>query len=144
VKADATDSSIVEFIKEIKTYSQNGISEKELEFSKMSIGQSDALRYETPSQKAFFLKKILDYNLDKSFAEQQNLILKNLSKSDIDQLAKKHLPYDKMNIVIVGDKAKLYDRLVKLGYEVIELDNDGKPLTADQSPLSIPDKQLKK
>lgn len=144
VKADATDSSVVEFMKEIKGYAQNGITDKELEFTKMSIGQNDALRYETPQQKAYFLKRILDYNLDKNFVEKQNEILKNLTKADIDALAKKHLPYDRMDIVVVGDKARLYDRLVKLGYEVIELDNDGKPVNTEQTPIPVPDKELKK
>ena len=33
---------------------------------------------------------------------------------------------EKMNILLVGDKAKIYDGVKKLGYEVIELDADGK------------------
>jgi zinc protease len=142
IKADATDSSIVEFIKEIKTYAQTGISDKELEFTKSSIGQSDALRYETPSQKAIFLKRILDYNLDKTFVDKQNEILKNITKAELDAVAKKHLPYERMDILIVGDKAKLYDRVSKLGYEVIELDSDGKPVKVEQAPVKTPDKEL--
>lgn len=144
VKADATDSSVVEFIKEIKGYTQSGVTNEELEFTRMSMGQSDALRYETPMQRASFLKRILDYDLDKNFVEKQNEILKNITKPDVDAVAKKYLPYEKMHIVIVGDKAKLYDRIVKLGYEVIELDNDGKLVKTEQAPIPTPDKELKK
>lgn len=144
VKADATDSSVVEFIKEIKAYTQTGITNEELEFTKMSMGQSDALRYETPMQRAFFLKRILDYNLDKNFVEKQNEILKNITKSEVDAVAKKYLPYEKMHIVVVGDKAKLYDRMMKLGYEVVEVDNDGKLVKTEQAPIPVPDKELKK
>ena len=35
---------------------------------------------------------------------------------------------EKMNILLVGDKAKIIEGVKKTGYEVIELDVDGKPV----------------
>lgn len=125
VRGNATDSSVVEFMKEIKNYADKGITEEELNFTKSSIGQSEALKYETATQKAGFIKRIMDYNLDKNFTEKQNEILKAITKTEIDALAKKLLPYTKMVILVVGDKAKTFDALSKLGYEVMELDADG-------------------
>ncbi|OFY85873.1 MAG: peptidase M16 [Bacteroidetes bacterium RIFCSPLOWO2_12_FULL_35_15] len=125
VRGNATDSSVVEFMKEIKNYADKGIRAEELEFTKSSIGQSEALKYETAMQKAGFIKRILDFNLDKNFTEKQNEILKAITKTEIDALAKKQLPYSKMVILVVGDKAKTFDALSKLGYEVTELDSDG-------------------
>jgi len=128
IKGDATDSSVVEFMKEIKNYADAGIKDDELLFTKNSIGQQDALKYETPGQKAGFIKKILDYNLPKTFVDEQQTILKNISKPDIDALAKKYLPYNNMVIVVVGNRAKYFDRIKSLGYEVVELDSDGNQL----------------
>ena len=128
VRGNATDSSLVEFMKEIKTYAESGIKKEELEFTKSSIGQSDALKYETPWQKTGFLKRILDYNLDKSFVDKQNEILKSISPEEINTLAKKHLPHDKMVIVVVGDKNKIYEPISKLGYAIEELDIEGNPV----------------
>ncbi len=125
VRANVSDSSVIEFMKEIKNYADKGITNEELSFTKNSIGQSEALKYETAAQKAGFIKRILDYNLDKNFTEKQAEILKTITKQEIDTLAKKHLPYTKMAIVVVGDKAKIADGLSKLGYEIIELDTDG-------------------
>ena len=125
IKGNATDSSIVEFVGQIKNFAQNGIKPEELTFTKSSIGQSDALKYETPNQKAFFLKRILDYNLDKTFVDQQNKILANITKPEVDALAKKYFDTDKMIISVVGDKEKIMEPLKKLGYEVIELDMNG-------------------
>ncbi len=125
IKGNATDSSIVEFMKEIKNYSESGIKEEELQFTQSSIGQQDALKYETNGQKAGFLKRILDYTLPKTYVDEQQTILKNITKQEIDALAKKHLPYNNMIIVIVGNRAKYLDLVKKLGYEVIELDSDG-------------------
>lgn len=128
VKGEATDSSIVEFIKEIKMYAESGIKDDEVTFMKSSIGQQDALKYETAGQKAGFIKRILDYNLPKDFVDQQQTIIKNISKQDIDAIVKKHLKYNNMAIVIVGNKAKVFDRVKALGYDVIELDADGNQL----------------
>jgi zinc protease len=125
IKGNATDSAVVEYIREIKNYVDNGIKPDELTFTKSSIGQSDALKYETPSQKASFLKRILDYNLDRSYVDQQNKILSDITKQDIDALAKKYFDTNKMIIAVIGDKEKIEGPLKKLGYEVIELDMNG-------------------
>ncbi|MDX1904269.1 MAG: pitrilysin family protein, partial [Thermonemataceae bacterium] len=61
VKIQATDSSVYEFMKEIKNYAENGITDAELTFTKASIGQSEALKYETGFQKAGFLNRLLEY-----------------------------------------------------------------------------------
>ncbi|MFZ1328612.1 MAG: pitrilysin family protein, partial [Chitinophagaceae bacterium] len=122
IRADATDSALVEVMKELKNYRENGITEAELKFMKNSLGQRDALLYETGIQKAGFIGRILDYNLPANYVDQQNKILANLTKQQIDAVAKKMLNPDKMNILLVGDKAKILEGVKKLGYEIIELD----------------------
>jgi len=128
IRADATDSALVEVMKELKNYRENGITEAELKFMKNSLGQRDALLYETGIQKAGFIGRILDYNLPANYVDQQNKILANLTKQQIDAVAKKLLNPDKMNILLVGDKAKILEGVKKLGYEIIELDVDGKKI----------------
>ncbi len=126
IRADATDSALSEVMREIKEYSLQGPSDEELTFMKNAIGQNDALRYETGIQKANFIRRILDYNLPANYVDQQNKILKSMTKEQMKEMAKKYLNPDKMNILLVGDRAKIYDGVKKLGYEVIELDTDGK------------------
>ncbi len=126
IKADATDSALAEVMKEIKTYSANGPTDEEIDFMKNAVGQRDALAYETGIQKAAFIRRILDYNLPANFVEQQNKILKSMTKEQMKAMAQKYLHPDKMNILLVGDKKKILDGVKKLGYEIIELDADGK------------------
>lgn len=128
IRADATDSALVEVMKELNNYRTNGITEAELKFMKNSLGQRDARSYETGFQKAGFIRRILDYNLPANFVDQQNKILANLTKAEVDAVAKKMLNPEKMNILLVGDKAKILEGVKKLGYDVIELDVDGKPV----------------
>ncbi|HEV7779731.1 MAG TPA: pitrilysin family protein [Chitinophagaceae bacterium] len=126
IRADATDSALSEVMREIRDYAMNGPTDEELSFMKNAIGQNDALRYETGVQKAAFIRRILDYNLPANYVAQQNKILQSLTKDQVKSLASKYLNSDKMNILLVGDKAKIFEGVKKLGYEIIELDADGK------------------
>ncbi|MEO5995648.1 MAG: pitrilysin family protein [Chitinophagaceae bacterium] len=126
IKADATDSALTEVIKEIKNFSSNGITDNELGFLKSAIGQRDALRYETGQQKAGFLTRILEYKLPPNYVELQNKILGNITKAEINDLSKKWIQPDKLNMLMVGDKARILAGLQKMGYPIVELDADGR------------------
>ncbi|MFN8250209.1 MAG: pitrilysin family protein [Ferruginibacter sp.] len=125
IKAAATDSAVTEVMKELKNYADNGITADEISFMKSSLGQRDALMYETGAQKAGFVGRILEYNLPGNFVDEQNRILAQISKTEIDAVVKKWIKPEKVNILLVGDKAKILPGLQKLGYEIIELDVDG-------------------
>ena len=135
VRADATAASVKEFMKEITDYS-NGITDEELTFLQNSIGQSDALKYETGQQKAIFLSRLLEYGLAPTFVDEQSQILKKLTKEDVQASARKNLPIDKMYIVVVGDEKQL-PSLQALGYPVVQLDVEGKPVVA-AAPVPAP------
>jgi zinc protease len=128
IRADATDSALAETMKVLTDFQNSGITDEELKFMKNSLGQRDALLYETGPQKAVFIRRILDYNLPANYVEQQNKLLANLTKQQVNTSSKKILNTSKMNILLVGDKAKIYDGVKKLGYDIIELDADGKPV----------------
>nr|WP_181305106.1 pitrilysin family protein [Rufibacter sp. XAAS-G3-1] len=143
VRSNVSDSSVVEFMKEIKRFREEGITNEELAFMKSAIGQSDALKYETSFQKAYFLNNMLRYNLDADYVAKQNEILKNITKEEINALAKKYLPVEKMSIMLVGDKAAIKPGLEKLGYEVVELDPDGAPVLAKADTPAVPEEPKK-
>ena len=125
IRADATDSALIEVMTELKKYAATGITDEELSFTKNAIGQQDALRYETGNQKAGFIDRILTYNLPDNFVATQSKILKDITQKDINAMAAKWLTADKMNILLVGDKVKILPGLQKLDYQIIELDTDG-------------------
>ena len=134
ILASATDSTVVEFFKELNNYAENGIKEDELHFLKQAISQSEARRYETGFQKAGFVGNILTYGLDKSYVAEQNDILKNLSKSDVDKLTKKYMDQSKMKIVLAGDRANIEGPLQKLGYKVVPIDAEGNIIQKEYKP----------
>lgn len=129
VKRSTTADAVREILKEIKTYRDKGVTDAEVTFLKQSLGQSDALKYETPSQKLGFLAEILLFDLADNYTDEQAKILTAIDKAELNELAKKHLNIDEMVIVIAGDKAKLKDDLDTLAKElnrdIIELDVNG-------------------
>jgi zinc protease len=126
IRADATDSALVEVMKEIRTYLANGPSKEEVAFMKSAIGQRDALRYETGPQKALFISRILDYNLPANYIDQQTKILQKITAEELQKVGQQYINPEKLNVLLVGDKQKIMDNVKKLGYEIVELDADGK------------------
>jgi len=126
VRTPATDSAVAAIVKILSGYAANGITADELSFTKNSIGQSDALKYETNEQKAEFLANIQRYRLPAGYVDEQQRILARMEKPELDQLAKKWLDVGRMTIVVVGDKEKVFSGLSTLGYTVVELDANGK------------------
>lgn len=128
VRADATVDSIVQFVDEIKNYRDNGITADELAFTKNSIGQSEALDYETPGQKAGLLQRIATYGLQNDYVKKQQQIIADMTAERINSLSKTHLPLENMQILVVGDKKVFNDGLKALGYKIVELNAEGNPL----------------
>lgn len=116
VRASATDTAIKEIMNEMVNYRAKGITEEELAYAKKSLTQSDALRYETIFDKAGFLNQIAYYNLPTDYIDQQNKTLQEITKQEIDALAKEMLAIEKMVIVVVGDKDKIKSNLDKLDF----------------------------
>ena len=112
----------------ITNYRDNGITAEELAFTQSSIGQSEALDYETPGQKASLLQQIITYDLQSDFVRRQQQLISGLTQERVNALARTHLPIENMIILVVGDKAVINDSLVALGYDIVELDTEGNPL----------------
>ncbi len=113
VKRPATVLSVAEILKEFKNYVDNGITDKELEFTKSSLLNSEVMKYESPMQKAGFLSQMIKYNLDKDFTTKQNEILKKITKQEVNEQIKKSFLPSKLNTILVGDKTVIEMQLDK-------------------------------
>jgi len=129
IRADVTDKALTEVMNEMTNYAAQGITQEEIAFMQSSLGQRDALMYETGIQKAGFLDRILEYNLPANFVDEQNKILANIKKADIDKSVRKWMNPETINILLVGDKNKIMPGLSNLGYDIIELDVNGNTLS---------------
>lgn len=116
VRTNATDSAIREVMKEIVKYKKDGITDEELKFTKSSLLLSDALRYESPNQKASFLNRIITYNLPRTYVSEQLKMIENMTKEEVNAVAQKMLHPETMTIIVVGHAYKIRESLNKLGY----------------------------
>ena len=128
IRVDATGGALTEILKELNAYAQQGITAEELAFTQSALGQRDALLYETPLQKAGFIRRIMDYNLPADYTDTQNKILATMQKSEIDRVAAKRIKTDAVNLLLVGDKSKILPAVQHFGFEIIELTPEGTPV----------------
>ena len=120
-----TGEGIKEILGEIERYRSEGVEKAEIDFMRNAFTLSDALEFETPTSKARFLRQLLSYGLEKGYREAQLDIINNIDKESIDALAKQYLNIDKMQIIVVGDKAKILPQLNALSMPIIELSVEG-------------------
>lgn len=122
VRADSTAASIQELLKELKRYSRDGMTDDELAFMRLAVGQQDALKYETPGQKANLLYSILDYSLSDDFIDKKAEIVKTVDKATLDKAATTWFQPQDFQIIVVGDAKKLMPELKKLAIPVQNLE----------------------
>nr|WP_259337976.1 pitrilysin family protein [Colwellia sp. RSH04] len=120
VKKEHTYDSMIEIEKELSNYQANGMSEAEALFMRQAISQNEALSFETPSQKSGFLRQVLQFNLPVNYGDEQSDIIKNITLSELNNIAKKELAKP-MQWIVVGDGQIVRPQLAKLGIEIVEL-----------------------
>ncbi|MDF2154157.1 pitrilysin family protein [Vibrio sp. CAU 1672] len=122
VRADSTVASVIEMESELNEYALSGMTDAELAFMRQAVGQKDALKYETPSQKAQLISDILRFNLDKDYLQQRNAIVDSVDKATLNTLAQRWFDPNDYQIVVVGDAKTLRPQFEKLGKHVEELE----------------------
>lgn len=127
VKTAVTDSSVIEFMKELRRIVEEDVTEKELTFAKNSLIRREPQGFETPQQIANQLATLVLYNLPDNYFNTYVQNFEKITITDVRRVAKKYLNPGAVNIVIVGDVATIRDGLEKLGYgKATILDADGK------------------
>ena len=121
VKQEHTYDSIVEIEKELNNYKEKGLTDAEVNFMRQAISQSEALSFETPSQKSGFLRQLLQFNLPTNYGEKQSDIITNITIEQLNDIAAKELAKP-MQWIIVGDGQVVKPQLEKLKLEVVELE----------------------
>ena len=129
IRSDATAGALHEVLTELGKYGTDGPTAEELEFTRTAIGQRDALEYETPSAKARFIMRVLEYKLPPDYPDQQNKILAKIPEKELDTISAKYFHTNALNILRVGDNEKIHPTLQQTGYEIIELDPSGEKVS---------------
>ncbi|WP_078085593.1 M16 family metallopeptidase [Microbulbifer mangrovi] len=133
VKKDATADALSEVLKEMDAYDSEGMTETEFNYLRSAIGQQEARSYETPSAKLGLLNRILRYDLPLDYRSQQGTILQETDRKTLNNAITNLLEPKNMAIVVVGDAASIREDVEALGMPIVELNEDGYVIKAEEA-----------
>ncbi len=127
VRTEVTEGALREFMNEFKRIRDQQVSPTELENAKRSIEGGFALSLENPQ---LLLTNIITqklYDLPANYWDTYPQTVEAITADDVQRVARKYIDLDHLQIVAVGDAAKMREALAKFG-TVEEFDSDGKPV----------------
>lgn len=113
VRNEVTDSSVTQFLIEMNKMVNDPVSEADLASVKSTTAGNFGRSLESPQTIANFALNTFRYNLPKDY---YNHYLKNVDAvtiADIQAMAKKYIKPENCNIIVVGNKDQVANKLVK-------------------------------
>ena len=126
MRTDATGGAMTEFMNEINRIRDQAVPEKELEETKRSIVAGFALTLERPTELLDYAIALKLYNLPADYWDTYPARIMAITAEQVQRVARKYIVPDDLQIVAVGDAAKLKPVLDKYG-TVEVFDSNGHP-----------------
>lgn len=130
VQTDKSAESATEMIKEVSDFvNSKPITAEELE--KVVTNRILELpgRWETNNAVSNSLDALVKYKLPDNYYQTYDQQVRNLGLKEVNSTAKKLIHPESMNWFVVGDKAKILEKLKAVGFDkIIEIDPDGNPI----------------
>ncbi|MEP3373530.1 M16 family metallopeptidase [Maribacter dokdonensis] len=129
VQTDKSAESVTELRKEISEFiSTRPVTKEELEKVKTNQILSLPGQWETNSSVNQSITNLVNYGLPDDYYQKYDANVRNLSLQEVRDVSKKVVKPEAVNWFMVGDRAKIADKLDELGFDaIIEIDADGKP-----------------
>ena len=116
VRTDVTDSSLVEFFKEIRRLRDEPVSDAELARAKAYIALGIPGDLESTAQIAGQVTALALFNLPLTWLQEYVTAVNAVTVADVQRVARRYVPDDAATIVVVGDLSK-----VRAGIEALNL-----------------------
>ncbi|MBW3564928.1 MAG: insulinase family protein [Acidobacteria bacterium] len=128
VRNDVTAPAVSELLSEIGTMRNSQVSPEELEHAKSYIAGSFPSTVETAGGLAVQLQEVELYELPRDFLRTYRERIMEVTREDVERVARKYLDPDGSVIVIVGAGSELAEAVKQLGRPVRNYQLDGTPL----------------
>jgi zinc protease len=115
MRTEVTEGALTEFFHEFRRIREEPVSTTELEASKRSIVASFALSLEQPTRVLGFAVTLKRYHLAADYWDQYPAKIMAVTAADVQRVARKYLDPQAMQVVAVGDAAKIEPILAKYG-----------------------------
>ena len=111
VDSGSTDSSIIEFLKEMRRMSTEKVDNEELQVVKNVIAGQFSQNLEEPGTVANFALTTARYKLPADYYEKYLEVLQAVTPEEVQAMAKKYINADRAHILVVGNRDDVADRL---------------------------------
>ncbi|MCL7752853.1 pitrilysin family protein [Polaribacter sp. Z022] len=138
VRNAVTDSTIVEFMKEIKEIRSKKATQKELDIAKAKYVGSFVRNVEKPATIAGYALNILQNKLPKTYYEDYLKNINAVTLDDVQKAAIKYFSLDNSRIVIAGKGIDVIENLEKSGYPIKYFDKNGNQTEKPEMTIPIP------
>jgi zinc protease len=125
VRTDVTEGAMREFFNEFRRIREEKVPESELEEKKRAVVASFALSLESPQSLLSLSITRKVYGLPQDYWDTYPAKISAVTADDVQRVARKYLSLDNIQIVAVGDAAKIKPVMEKYG-KVTVFDTDGK------------------
>ena len=102
-----TDSSLIEFLKELRRIRDEAVPAGELEKARQYIILGLPGDFETTAGSAFRFRDLLVYGLPLDYYSGYVNRINAVSSADVQRVARRYIDPDKLDIVIVGDRSQI-------------------------------------
>ncbi len=107
VRTNVTDSSLVEFFKELKAIRDTPVDEAELERAKAYLVLGVPGDFESTSQIAGQMAGLAAFNLRLDYLQEFVQRVNRVTVADVQRVAQRFLPTDNAFVIVVGDLARI-------------------------------------
>ena len=113
VQTAVTDSALAEFVKELSAIRQP-VSDEELTRAKSYVALRYPESFQTVAELAGQLTDLIVYHLPDDYFNTYTKHVMDVTKEDVERVAKKYIDPDKVDIIIVGDRKEIEPGIAKL------------------------------
>jgi len=112
---DKVEATIAASLEVYRSFSQNGITQEELDASKTTLIGQFPRAVETTEALAFQILALKFYGIDNSYLTQFVTNVKSLSLAHVNSLLKSYFKPEQLGIVVYGDATVIEGQLKKIG-----------------------------
>ena len=129
VQSDVTDAAARETLKEIDRMRDEPVSAEELSLATSYLDGVFPIRYETTAAIATALANLVIYGLPEDYFDSYRAKVRAVTAADVQDVARRHLRPDALQLVVVGDPAVVRDPLEALAFGPVTVyDAEGRPV----------------
>jgi zinc protease len=120
VRSEVTDSSLIQFFRELQAIRDSLVTDTELRRAKSYISLGLPRDLETPEQLTKAVQHLLLFGLPLDYYEQYVTRIMSVTREDVQRVARKYIDPTHVAILVVGDQQKIRSGIAALRLGTVE------------------------